>query len=110
MYGYTHHLHDCKPPRSPSAAQQADQTSPLPQVPEAAHVEHGVQTSPTEQAPGAPPPIVIQQPAKKQSFAEEVVGYAKQIRGTVLRQPETKEMGEKILKGEASYNPKGPPE
>ncbi|KAH9841347.1 uncharacterized protein C8Q71DRAFT_853751 [Rhodofomes roseus] len=98
-----------------SGAQNADQTSPLPQVPEAAHVEHGVQTSPTEQAPGAPPPIVIQQPAKKQSFAEEVVGYAKiaykkQIRGTVLRQPETKEMGEKILKGEASYNPKGPPE
>ncbi|KAH9936071.1 uncharacterized protein B0H18DRAFT_1113524 [Fomitopsis serialis] len=80
-----------------------------PQVPEAAHIEHGVQNnsaaSPNEQAPGAPPPIIIQQPARKQSFAEEVVGYAK-----VLRQPGTKETGEKILKGEATYNPKDAPQ
>ncbi|EPS96559.1 hypothetical protein FOMPIDRAFT_1053199 [Fomitopsis schrenkii] len=87
----------------------AESTAP-PQAPEAAHIEqHSAHTSPpATQATNTqgPTPIIVQQPAKKHSFAEEVVGYAKEIRGTLLRQPETKEMGEKILKGEATYNPK----
>ncbi|OCH92624.1 hypothetical protein OBBRIDRAFT_423327 [Obba rivulosa] len=37
------------------------------------------------------------------SFKEKVVGYAKEIRGTVLRKPDTKEYGEKILSGQASF-------
>ncbi|KAI0753360.1 hypothetical protein C8Q80DRAFT_1151719 [Daedaleopsis nitida] len=48
--------------------------------------------------------IVVQQP--KPSFNQQVVGYAKEIRGTLLRKPETKEEGVKIRHGEETWSPK----
>ncbi|KAI0740750.1 hypothetical protein C8Q76DRAFT_201802 [Earliella scabrosa] len=67
--------------------------------------------TPTQQAatqPGSgsaaqPQVITVQQP--KPSFNQQVVGYAKEIRGTLLRKPETKEQGAKILKGEEPWPP-----
>ncbi|EJC98077.1 uncharacterized protein FOMMEDRAFT_162430 [Fomitiporia mediterranea MF3/22] len=38
----------------------------------------------------------------KVPFKDQMVGYAKSIRGSVLKKPETKETGERILKGEMS--------
>ncbi|PAV17171.1 hypothetical protein PNOK_0723500 [Pyrrhoderma noxium] len=39
---------------------------------------------------------------RKVPFKDQVVGYAKSIRGSVLKNPETKETGERILKGDMS--------
>jgi len=38
------------------------------------------------------------------SWKEKVVGYAKRIRGTMLRKPGTKEHGDKILEGHATID------
>ncbi|KAI0917447.1 hypothetical protein AcW1_007357 [Taiwanofungus camphoratus] len=64
------------------------------------------QTSAPSGDPEGAPVCVVQQLPYQPSFKERVVGHAKDIRGTVLRKRETKEYGEKILKGEASFNPK----
>ncbi|KAI0344406.1 hypothetical protein BDW22DRAFT_1427125 [Trametopsis cervina] len=40
------------------------------------------------------------------SFKEKVIGYAKEIRGTTLGKPETKEQGQRILNGEEKFEPK----
>ncbi|KZT64271.1 hypothetical protein DAEQUDRAFT_732830 [Daedalea quercina L-15889] len=64
------------------SVQNAGQTtSPPPQIPEAAHIDEGNQKSTPIETANAPPPP--QKPSRRHSFAEEVVGYAKQIRGTV---------------------------
>lgn len=44
---------------------------------------------------------VIEVPAAaKVPFTEQVIGYAQKTRGTLLRKPELKEHGEKILEGQ----------
>ncbi|PIL33786.1 hypothetical protein GSI_04411 [Ganoderma sinense ZZ0214-1] len=48
---------------------------------------------------------VNMQPARRASFSQKVVGYAKEIRGTILRNPETKDYGGKIRKGEEPWPP-----
>ncbi|KZT27420.1 hypothetical protein NEOLEDRAFT_1130978 [Neolentinus lepideus HHB14362 ss-1] len=44
----------------------------------------------------------VERPGGKVPWKDQVLGYAKEIRGTMLRKPETKDHGEKILQGEAS--------
>ncbi|OJT11751.1 hypothetical protein TRAPUB_11739 [Trametes pubescens] len=41
----------------------------------------------------------------KPSFPQQVVGYAKEIRGTILKKPETKDYGAKIVAGEEPWPP-----
>ncbi|KAI0698313.1 hypothetical protein C8T65DRAFT_660887 [Cerioporus squamosus] len=66
-------------------------------------------TTPPQQAatqPGSGPAVqtvVVEQ--TKPSFNQQVVGYAKEIRGTILRKPETKDEGGKIRKGEEPWPP-----
>lgn len=55
---------------------------------------------------GGPQVVVVQQPGHHITFKEQVVGHAKEIRGSILGNQETKEYGEKILRGEATYPPK----
>ncbi|TFK83283.1 hypothetical protein K466DRAFT_589859 [Polyporus arcularius HHB13444] len=65
-------------------------------------------TTPTQQAatqPGSGGPTVIVQQQAQPSFNQKVVGYAKEIRGTLLRKPETKDQGGKIRKGEEPWPP-----
>ncbi|KAL4246584.1 hypothetical protein ABKN59_008465 [Abortiporus biennis] len=38
------------------------------------------------------------------SFKEKVIGYAKEIRGSTLRNPETKEEGQRILQGQEKFD------
>ncbi|KAI0696255.1 hypothetical protein BC835DRAFT_1414378 [Cytidiella melzeri] len=40
------------------------------------------------------------------TFKEKVVGYAKEIRGTTLGKPETKEQGQRIVNGEEKFETK----
>ncbi|PCH41381.1 hypothetical protein WOLCODRAFT_151425 [Wolfiporia cocos MD-104 SS10] len=54
-----------------------------------------------EQGPDGTQVVVTQAP--QPTFKEKVVGYAKEVRGTVLGKPETKQHGERILKGEESF-------
>ncbi|KAI8978262.1 hypothetical protein BD414DRAFT_524274 [Trametes punicea] len=68
-------------------------------------------TTPPQQAatqPGAGGVQHVIMESNKPSFTQQVVGYAKEIRGTVLRKPETKDYGGKIRKGEEPWPP--PPE
>ncbi|CDO77588.1 hypothetical protein BN946_scf184936.g13 [Trametes cinnabarina] len=71
-------------------------------------------TTPPQQAATAPGAGGVQHvvvESNKPSFTQQVVarpGYAKEIRGTVLRKPETKDYGGKIRKGEEPWPP--PPE
>ncbi|TFK52298.1 hypothetical protein OE88DRAFT_1807231 [Heliocybe sulcata] len=44
----------------------------------------------------------VEKPGGKIPWKDQVVGYAKEVRGTVLGKQDTKEHGEKILNGEAS--------
>ncbi|KZT12215.1 uncharacterized protein LAESUDRAFT_720181, partial [Laetiporus sulphureus 93-53] len=86
-------------PQRPAAAAAATEN--------ATRVENATQT-PGPQAAGTQagePPIVHLPPKRKPSFTEEVIGYAKEIRGTILRDAKTKEEGEKILRGEEVYPP-----
>jgi len=51
--------------------------------------------------PGYFPQTIVQEvPAPKLGFREQVIADAKIIRGTLLGKPETKEHGQKILRGE----------
>ncbi|KAK7468950.1 hypothetical protein VKT23_003449 [Stygiomarasmius scandens] len=47
---------------------------------------------------------VVEVPPPHVPFKEQVVGYAKKTRGTVLNHPDTKEHGEAILEGKASIH------
>ncbi|THV02984.1 hypothetical protein K435DRAFT_962655 [Dendrothele bispora CBS 962.96] len=47
---------------------------------------------------------VVEVPAPHVPFKEQVIGYAKKTRGTVLNNPETKEHGEAILEGKATLH------
>ncbi|KAI0352018.1 hypothetical protein OH77DRAFT_1429054 [Trametes cingulata] len=69
-----------------------------------------VATPPQQAAtqPGAGGVQHVVMESNKPSFTQQVVGYAKEIRGTVLRKPETKDYGGKIRKGEEPWPP--PPE
>jgi len=40
------------------------------------------------------------------SFKEKVIGYAKEVRGTMLGKPETKQQGERIVHGEEAFETK----
>ncbi|KAH8833923.1 hypothetical protein DL96DRAFT_1578847 [Flagelloscypha sp. PMI_526] len=40
----------------------------------------------------------------KVPFKEQVIGFAKKTRGTVLNHPETKEAGNKILEGQVTHD------
>ncbi|KAI9064768.1 hypothetical protein FKP32DRAFT_1675308 [Trametes sanguinea] len=65
-------------------------------------------TTPPQQAATAPGAGGVQHvvvESNKPSFTQQVVGYAKEIRGTVLRKPETKDYGGKIRKGEEPWPP-----
>ncbi|KAL7277609.1 hypothetical protein ACG7TL_008536 [Trametes sanguinea] len=64
-------------------------------------------TTPPQQAPGAGGVQHVIVESNKPSFKQQVVGYAKEIRGTVLRKPETKDYGGKIRKGEEPWPPPG---
>jgi len=70
------------------------------------------------QNPGVAEPTVIDTPAQQGApepgsgstvegdhgvpFKDQMIGYAKSIRGSVLRQPETKKTGDAILQGDIS--------
>lgn len=41
-------------------------------------------------------------PQKKPSFKEQILGYARVIRGTLLGKPDVKEHGERDLRGKAT--------
>ncbi|KAH9935098.1 uncharacterized protein BXZ73DRAFT_100490 [Epithele typhae] len=64
--------------------------------------------TPTQQAntaPGSGNAVhVVMQPANP-SFGQKVVGYAKEVRGTVLKKPSLKEEGVKIRMGEEPWPP-----
>ncbi|KAI0765686.1 hypothetical protein BD413DRAFT_615590 [Trametes elegans] len=65
-------------------------------------------TTPTQQAATQPGTGGVQHvvvESNKPSFTQQVVGYAKEIRGTVLHKPETKDYGGKIRKGEEPWPP-----
>ncbi|KAF5343256.1 hypothetical protein D9758_013416 [Tetrapyrgos nigripes] len=47
---------------------------------------------------------VVEVPGPQVPFKEQVVGYAKKTRGTLLGNHETKEHGEAILEGKASIS------
>jgi len=51
---------------------------------------------------GDPNTNVVEVPAEKASFKDQVLGYAKVTRGTVLGNAETKEHGKRILEGDPS--------
>ncbi|RPD57440.1 hypothetical protein L226DRAFT_512321 [Lentinus tigrinus ALCF2SS1-7] len=65
--------------------------------------------TPPQQAatqPGSGPAVqnvVVEQ--TKPSFNQQVIGYAKEIRGTILRKHDTKDYGGKIRKGEEPWPP-----
>lgn len=44
--------------------------------------------------------------AHKPSFKEKVIGYAKETRGTVTRNTEEKEQGQRIVHGQDHFEPK----
>ncbi|KAI0629672.1 hypothetical protein C8Q77DRAFT_1065177 [Trametes polyzona] len=65
-------------------------------------------STPPQQAatqPGAGGVQHIVMESNKPSFTQQVVGYAKEIRGTILHKPETKDYGNKIRKGEEPWPP-----
>ncbi|KAI0827741.1 hypothetical protein BC628DRAFT_1418345 [Trametes gibbosa] len=71
-------------------------------------------TTPTQQAatqPGTGGVKHVAADSNTPSFPQQVIGYAKacityfEIRGTVLRKPETKDYGGKIRKGEEPWPP-----
>ncbi|KAK7690238.1 hypothetical protein QCA50_006892 [Cerrena zonata] len=68
-------------------------------------VDSADQQGATQPGSGSTVPVHVL-PAHQPSFKEKVVGYAKEIRGTALRKPETKEQGERILQGEEPFEPK----
>ncbi|TBU26771.1 hypothetical protein BD311DRAFT_761861 [Dichomitus squalens] len=78
-------------------------------VPPSETVQPTQVTTPTQQAAtqpssgGVAQKVVIQD--NEPSFNQKVVGYAKEIRGTILRKPETKDSGGKIRKGEEPWPP-----
>ncbi|KAI0669425.1 hypothetical protein C8Q78DRAFT_1039911 [Trametes maxima] len=77
-------------------------------MPPSETVEPTQVTTPTQQAatqPGAGGVQHIVVEPTKPSFTQQVVGYAKEIRGTILHKPETKDYGGKIRKGEEPWPP-----
>jgi len=67
---------------------------------ELTHIEPTQQGSTQPGDGGAAMGVVVGPP----SWKEKVVGYAKRIRGTMLRKPGTKEHGDKILEGQATID------
>ncbi|KAI0330418.1 hypothetical protein GY45DRAFT_1323752 [Cubamyces sp. BRFM 1775] len=61
------------------------------------------QQAATQPGTGGVQHIVME--SNKPSFTQQVVGYAKEIRGTVLGKPDTKDYGGKIRKGEEPWPP-----
>ncbi|KAI1790410.1 hypothetical protein LXA43DRAFT_1016982 [Ganoderma leucocontextum] len=94
-------------------ATQGPATSEFHPAPPSETVQPTVETAAPQQAATQPetggqvPQTVIMQPARRASFSQKVVGYAKEIRGTILRKPETKDHGGKIRKGEEPWPPPG---
>ncbi|KAI0366776.1 hypothetical protein BV20DRAFT_971509 [Pilatotrama ljubarskyi] len=82
------------------------QAMPPSQVVPPTQVATPPQQAATQPGAGGVQHIVME--SNKPSFTQQVVGYAKEIRGTVLHKPETKDYGGKIRKGEEPWPP--PPE
>jgi len=62
-------------------------------------VDEATQQASTQPGDGSVVRNVVVDPP---SWKEKVVGYAKKYRGTMLRRPETKEHGDKILQNRAT--------
>jgi len=58
----------------------------------------------TERVAGGPDTNVVEVPAEKPSFKDQVLGYAKVTRGKALGNAQTKEIGQRILEGDASLH------
>ncbi|KAH9947635.1 hypothetical protein B0H21DRAFT_326077 [Amylocystis lapponica] len=100
-------------PSAPSHQLHEQGESPAAHVPAPPSSLAGAQSTQVDEAPqqGATQPdsgslVYVVQTAPQPTFKEQVIGHAKDIRGSILRKPETKEYGQKILKGEASYPPR----
>ncbi|KAI0644991.1 hypothetical protein C8Q79DRAFT_969062 [Trametes meyenii] len=79
------------------------QPAPPSETVESTQVTTPSQQAATQPGAGGVQHIVIE--PTKPSFTQQVVGYAKEIRGTILHKPETKDYGGKIRKGEESWPP-----
>ncbi|KAI0071135.1 hypothetical protein K474DRAFT_1701773 [Panus rudis PR-1116 ss-1] len=98
-----------------SASQIADQhaydSQQQPHLPSET-VQPGTVTAASQQGatqPGSGSEVIAPNVGSQQhepSFKERVVGVAKEIRGSVLNKPETKEQGTRILRGEEVFEPK----
>ncbi|OBZ71288.1 hypothetical protein A0H81_08635 [Grifola frondosa] len=104
--------HQSPPSDTGVAAGYRDSNTPSHVAPPSDTVAPTQIDTPSQQAatqPGSGVEVHVIQTAAP-SFKQQVIGYAKEIRGTILRKPETKEYGDKILKGEATYskNPSSP--
>jgi len=56
----------------------------------------------TGRVAGGPDANIVEVPGQKPSFKDQVLGYAKVTRGKTLGNPETKELGQRILDGDPS--------
>ncbi|KIP08588.1 hypothetical protein PHLGIDRAFT_18876 [Phlebiopsis gigantea 11061_1 CR5-6] len=66
-------------------------------------VEDAPQQGATQPGSGS---TVTESEAHKPRFKEQVIGYAKEIRGKTLGNTETKEQGQRIVHGEEKFEPK----
>jgi len=67
---------------------------------EPTRINEETQQGSTQPGDGAAVRVAVGAP----SWREKFIGYAKKSRGTMLRKPETKEHGDKILRGQATIN------
>ncbi|EMD39780.1 hypothetical protein CERSUDRAFT_103729 [Gelatoporia subvermispora B] len=88
---------------SPSIEQQARQYDAPPPSETVEPTQVGTPTQQAATQPGGGTTVNVVTMPSQPSFKEKVVGYAKEIRGTMLRKSDTKEYGEKILAGQASF-------
>ncbi|CAL1712344.1 unnamed protein product [Somion occarium] len=97
------------PRSSPVIDAQSYQYQQEPQLPsetvQPGQVDVAPQQGATQPGSGTEAPVKVL-PARRLSFKEKVVGYAKEIRGAALHKPETKEQGERILQGQEHFEPK----
>jgi len=63
-------------------------------------IDEQTQQGSTQPGDGTTVRVVVGAP----SWKEKVIGYAKKSRGTMLRRPEVKEHGDKILQGRATID------
>ncbi|KAF7795427.1 hypothetical protein EIP86_006585 [Pleurotus ostreatoroseus] len=72
-------------------------------------VEPTTVTDASQQAatePGSGSTVQTDETGHPPRFKEKVIGYAKEIRGTALRKPDTKQQGQRIVHGEETFEPK----